>query len=114
MPVAVGLPIGRYRVRVPDLAVIGGALPGDMFVELLVAAHRRRDVIGRGEAMLAVIARPAPLGESVGNGALERCGQGVPAADYRHVAGLDAEIVGAPDKPRAALEHRDPRRLVLG
>jgi hypothetical protein len=44
---AIGRPIGGHRFRVPDLAVIGGRGPFAVGIELLVAGHRRRDVVGR-------------------------------------------------------------------
>ena len=114
MAVAVGRPIRRHRTRVPDLAVIGDRAPRPVLVKVLIAGHVRRDVIGRGEALLGVVARADPFDKGVRGGALDGRGQGVGAADHGSLARLDALFERAADKPRAALEHHDPRRAIRG
>src|SRR4029077_16334056 len=84
------------------------------FVELLIAGHLRRHMVGGRQPALVVVARAAPFREIVGRGALDRRGQCRGAADPRHVAGVDRDIEGAADKAAATLEYRDPLGLVPG
>ena len=109
---AVGRPVVRHRRRIPDLAVLRHLCPLPVRIEFLEAGHCRRDVIGRGEAVLLVIVRPAPPGEIVGRGRLGRARRRVCAVQHQRVAGLDRGIDAAADEARGALGHDHARGLV--
>ena len=104
----------RRDVRVPHLAITGDGVPTTMGIELHIARHVGRDVVGRGEALPVIVARPAPFHKRVGNRLLE-CGRhGVDPAQHRDIAGFDDDVGTASDKLRAPFEHCDTRRLILG
>ena len=69
-------------------------------------------MIRRSKPVLMVIARAAPFDEVVHGGRLNRCRNGIAAPQDNRVTGFDDQIGAAADKPGAAREYADPRRLV--
>jgi hypothetical protein len=59
-----------------------------------------------------IIARAAPFDEVVYGGRLNRRRHGIIAPQDNRITGSDDQIGSAADKPSAALEYADPRRLV--
>ena len=70
-------------------------------------------MVGCGEGSFVIVARPAPFDKGIGNHRLKCCGDGADPAQHRDIAGLDGNVGAVADKPCAALEHRDTRRLIL-
>src|SRR5215831_10964924 len=71
-------------------------------------------MVGCGQAPLVIVARSTPLDKRIGNRPLERRGNGAGPVQHGDIAGLDGDVRTAADKLRAALEHRDARRLIRG
>ena len=104
----------RRNVRVPDPAVTGSSVPTAALIKLDIARHVWRDMVGCGEALLVIVARSAPFDKSIGNCRLECRRDGADTVQHRDIAGLESNVRTAADKSRAALEHRDACRLILG
>src|SRR4029077_613716 len=60
MAVAIGSPFGCHAGRTPDRTITGNVVPAPVFVEIFVAGHLGRNVVGSLSAVLALIALHAP------------------------------------------------------
>ena len=112
--VAIGRPIRRHLAWIPDFAVLRVALPAAVMIEIRVAGHLRRNIMGRRQPLGVIVVRGAPFDECVGRGVLDAGNDRVRPGQHRCVAAVDADIGAAADKTRAAGKYRDARRLVRG